>query len=83
LSRRSCQKRYFTGIGAAIAEPLVLGKATGAPVAVVLKGTSAEQSGMRVGGVIIEFDGREVKESNDLPADTDGQGSVGKGSKRG
>ncbi len=51
----------------AIAEPLGLDKATGALVAEVLKGTPAEQGGMRVGDVIIEFDGREVKESNDLP----------------
>ena len=51
----------------AIAEPLGLDKATGALVAEVLKGTPAEQGGMRVGDVIIEFDGRGVKESNDLP----------------
>jgi len=51
----------------AIAEPLGLNKATGALVAKVLKGTPAEQGGIRVGDVIIEFDGREVKESNDLP----------------
>ena len=51
----------------AIAEALGLDKATGALVAEVLKGTPAEQGGMRVGDVIIEFDGREVKESNDLP----------------
>jgi len=65
----------------AIAESFGLDKATGALVAEVLKGTSAEQSGMRVGGVIIGFDGKEVKESSDLPTDTVGQGSVGKGSK--
>ena len=51
----------------AIAEPLGLDKATGALVAEVLKDTPAEQGGMRVGDVIIEFAGREIKESNDLP----------------
>jgi len=51
----------------AIAEPLGLGKATGALVADVTKGGPADQGGMRVGDLIIEFDGRKVKESKDLP----------------
>jgi serine protease Do len=51
----------------AIAESLGLGKATGALVADVTKGGPADQGGMRVGDLIIEFDGRKVKESKDLP----------------
>ena len=51
----------------AIAEPLGLDKATGTLVVGVSKDGPAEQGGIKVGDVIIEFDGREVKESNDLP----------------
>jgi len=54
-------------VTAAIAEPLGLDKATGALVVDVSKDGPAEQGGIKVGDVIIEFDGREVKESNDLP----------------
>jgi len=50
----------------AIAEFLGLDKATGALVVGVSKDGPAEQGGIKVGDVIIEFDGREVKESNDL-----------------
>jgi len=50
-----------------IAESFGLDNATGALVVEVSKDGPAEQGGMRVGDVIIEFDGREVKESNDLP----------------
>ncbi len=52
----------------AIAEPLGLDKATGTLVVGVSKDGPAEQGGIKVGDVIIEFDGREVKESNDLPS---------------
>ncbi len=51
----------------AIAESFGLEKATGALVVEVSKDGPAEQGGVKVGDVIIEFDGREVKESNDLP----------------
>ncbi len=43
-------------------------KAQGALVASVSKDGPAEQGGLKVGDVIVEFDGREVKRSNDLPA---------------
>jgi len=56
-----------TRVTPAIAEPLGLDKATGALVVDVSKDGPAEQGGIKVGDVIIEFDGREVKESNDLP----------------
>jgi len=51
----------------AITESFGLEKATGALVVEVSKDGPAEQGGVKVGDVIIEFDGREVKESNDLP----------------
>lgn len=57
----------MTRVTPAIAEPLGLDKATGALIVDVSKDGPAEQGGIKVGDVIIEFDGREVKESNDLP----------------
>jgi len=51
----------------AIAESLGLEKARGALVANVSKDAPADKAGVKVGDVIIEFDGKKVKESNDLP----------------
>jgi serine protease Do len=51
----------------AIAESLGLDEARGALVANVLKDAPADRDGVKVGDVIIEFDGRKVNESNDLP----------------
>ena len=42
-------------------------KARGALVASVFKGGPADHAGIKVGDVITEFDGKEVKEANDLP----------------
>jgi serine protease Do len=50
-----------------IAESLGMDKPKGALVADVTKGGPAEGAGIKVGDVIIEFDGKEIKESNDLP----------------
>jgi serine protease Do len=50
-----------------IAESLGLDKAGGALVANVSKDGPAERAGVKVGDVIIEFDGKEIRESNDLP----------------
>ena len=50
-----------------IAESLGLDKPRGALVADVSKGGPAEQAGVKVGDVIVEFDGKEIKESSDLP----------------
>ena len=50
-----------------IAESLGLEKARGALVANVSKDGPADHAGVKVGDVIIEFDGKEIKESNDLP----------------
>jgi serine protease Do len=50
-----------------IAESLGMDKAQGALVANVSKDGPAEKAGIKVGDVITEFDGKEVKESGDLP----------------
>ena len=50
-----------------IADSLGLEKAQGALVANVSKDGPADKAGIKVGDVIIEFDGKEVKDSGDLP----------------
>ena len=50
-----------------IAESLGIDKPRGALVADVTRGGPAEGAGVKVGDVIIEFDGKEIQESNDLP----------------
>ena len=50
-----------------IAESLGLEKSAGALVANVSKDGPAEKAGVKVGDVIIEFDGKEVTDSGDLP----------------
>ena len=50
-----------------IAESLGVEKPRGALVANVSKDGPAERGGVKVGDVIVEFDGKEIKESNDLP----------------
>jgi len=50
-----------------IAESLGIDKPHGALVANVSKDGPAERAGVKVGDVIVEFDGKEIKESNDLP----------------
>jgi serine protease Do len=50
-----------------IAESLGLDAARGALVASVAKDGPAERAGVKVGDVIIEFDGKEIRDSNDLP----------------
>src|SRR5690242_19599663 len=51
-----------------IANSLGLEKSRGALVADVLKDGPAERAGLKVGDVIVEFDGTEIKDSSDLPA---------------
>lgn len=51
----------------AIAESLGLGTARGALVAGITAGGPAEPSGLKTGDVIVKFDGRDVKDSRDLP----------------
>ena len=50
-----------------IAESLGMERGYGALVANVSKDGPAEKAGVRVGDVIVEFDGKEVKDSGDLP----------------
>ena len=50
-----------------IAESFGLDKARGGLVAEVAKDGPAERAGVKVGDVIVEFDGKDIKESNDLP----------------
>ena len=50
-----------------IADSLGLDKAQGALVANVSKEGPAEKAGVKVGDVIVEFDGNAVKDSGDLP----------------
>src|SRR5688500_9291501 len=50
-----------------IAESLGMEKSQGALVANVSKDGPADKSGVKVGDVIVEFDGKEVKDSGDLP----------------
>ncbi len=50
-----------------IAESLGLDKALGALVANVSRDGPADRGGVKVGDVIVEFDGKEIKDSNDLP----------------
>ena len=50
-----------------IAESLSMEKSHGALVANVSKDGPAEKAGVKVGDVILEFDGKEVKDSGDLP----------------
>ena len=51
----------------AIAESLGLGSARGALVAGVTPGGPAVPAGIKTGDVIIKFDGKDVKDSRDLP----------------
>ena len=50
-----------------IAESLGLERDRGALVADVAKDSPAAQSGIRAGDVIVEYNGKEIKTSNDLP----------------
>jgi serine protease Do len=50
-----------------IAESLGMDKSTGALVANVSKDGPAEKAGIKVGDIIVEFDGKEVRDSADLP----------------
>ena len=50
-----------------LAESFNLGKAQGALVASVEKGSAADKAGIEVGDIILKFDGKAVTESGDLP----------------
>jgi len=50
-----------------LATSLGISSARGALVSSVVEGGPAERAGVRVGDVIVEYDGREIKESSQLP----------------
>jgi serine protease Do len=50
-----------------LADTLGLGKTTGALVAAIAKGGPADRSGIKVGDVITEYDGKKVTDALDLP----------------
>src|SRR5499425_3570086 len=50
-----------------LADSLGMKQAGGALVADVNKGGPADRAGIKIGDVITDFDGKEVKEANDLP----------------
>ncbi|MCI0635268.1 MAG: Do family serine endopeptidase, partial [Actinobacteria bacterium] len=51
----------------AIADSLSLEKAEGALVAEVTEGSPADKAGVKVGDVIVQYDGRAIKSSDELP----------------
>ncbi len=50
-----------------LAESFKLSKLQGALVASVEKGTAADKAGIKIGDIILKFDGKNVGESSDLP----------------
>ena len=50
-----------------IAESMGLDRRRGALVSEVAKNSPGERAGLKVGDVIVEYDGKEIKESGDLP----------------
>ena len=50
-----------------VAESLGLGRARGAEVAMVEQGGPAEKAGIKVGDIILKFNGRDIEKSSDLP----------------
>jgi serine protease Do len=55
-----------------VAEALGLGKARGAEVAMVEPGGPAEKAGVKVGDVILQFNGKDIEKSTDLPRQVGG-----------
>ena len=58
---------YIQPVTRELARKFDLDKAKGALVADVVAGGPAEKAGLKRGDVIVEFDGREVKDSHSLP----------------
>ncbi|MGJ7918033.1 DegQ family serine endoprotease [Massilia sp. LXY-6] len=50
-----------------VAESLGMGRAHGAEVAMVEPGGPAEKAGIKVGDIILKFNGKDVEKSSDLP----------------
>jgi serine protease Do len=66
-TRRGWLGVRIQGVDDTIAESLRLGKARGALVAGIDDNGPAKPAGLKAGDVIVKFDGKEVKESRDLP----------------
>jgi serine protease Do len=58
---------YIQKVTLDIAESLGISEAKGALVADVMSDTPASEAGIEVGDVIVEYDGKEVKDSTELP----------------
>ena len=55
-----------------VAESLGLGRARGAEVAMVEPGGPAEKGGIKVGDIILKFNGKDIEKSSDLPRQVGG-----------
>jgi serine protease Do len=55
-----------------VAESLGLGRARGAEVAMVEPGGPAEKAGIKVGDIILKFNGKDIEKSSDLPRQVGG-----------
>jgi serine protease Do len=55
-----------------VAESLGLGRARGAEVAMVEPGGPAEKAGVKVGDIILKFNGKDIEKSSDLPRQVGG-----------
>jgi serine protease Do len=55
-----------------VAESLGLGRARGAEVAMVEPGGPAEKAGVKVGDIILKFNGNDIEKSSDLPRQVGG-----------
>ncbi len=58
---------YIQEVTPELAKVFKLGKPMGALVSKVVKGSPADKAGIRSGDIIIEFDGKKIKEMHDLP----------------
>jgi serine protease Do len=59
-----------------VAESLGLGRARGAEVAMVEPGGPAEKAGVKVGDIILKFNGKDIEKSSDLPRQVGGTRSA-------
>ncbi len=58
---------YIQEVTYELAQSFQLDKPVGALVSQVIEGSPAEKSGIQAGDVILSFNGREIKDSSDLP----------------
>ena len=60
-------KRTPTGVTPEIAKSLGWEKPRGALVAGVIEGGPADRGGIKLGDIVTEYNGQEIKEANDFP----------------